>query len=293
VVSTEGLAALAVPNAGWTSEPTSLAEIAERLAIPTPAPPPTPVVVAPAPAAAPVPAASPDVQARLADAEYRRDKAEAELRREQDKKQEIKQAVLLEMARLEAQLAEAKERIHRKDEEHAASLEVLAKMKETREAEWGAERQGLVDQLTEKERARVAAEAGAEPHRKALEEAGAKHQKALEDAAEKQRKATSDVEAALQAARAETAKLRGDLEAANAEQAQLRKKLSIADAKMKSLKDATAQQGDLKKQLEESVAKAAGFQADVGKRDQRIKELQMLVKTLGERLNDLADRPRR
>ncbi len=62
---------------------------------------------------------------------------------------------------------------------------------------------------------------------------------------------------------------------------------------MKSLKDAAAQQGDLKKQAEESAAKAAALQAEVGKRDQRIKELQMLVRTLGERLNDLADRPRR
>ncbi len=170
-VSAEGLAALAVPNAGWTSEPTSLAEIAERLAIPspasTPAPPPAPPVSAPVPAAAPA-APSPDLQARLADAEYRREKAEAELKREQDKKQEIKQAVLLEMARLEAQLAEAKERIHRKDEEHAASLEVLAKLKEAREAEWAAERKALQDTLAEKERTRLAVEAGAEPHRKAL-----------------------------------------------------------------------------------------------------------------------------
>jgi peptidoglycan hydrolase CwlO-like protein len=36
--------------------------------------------------------------------------------------------------------------------------------------------------------------------------------------------------------------------------------------------------------------KTKSLQADLDKRDQRIRELQMLIKTLGERLNDLTSR---
>jgi chromosome segregation ATPase len=80
--------------------------------------------------------------------------------------------------------------------------------------------------------------------------------------------------------------------ATQAERADLRKKVADFDLKLASLKDAPAQLADLKKKLNDARVKSAGFEADVQKKDLRLKELQLLVKTLGERLNDLADRPR-
>jgi chromosome segregation ATPase len=236
----------------------SLEELAERIAGQFSGPPATP--------------AAPDLQTRLAESERRREAAEADLRREQDKKQEIKKAVQVEMSRLEAELAEARNRIRRKDEEHAAALQTLNLLKDAKQDEWNGDRMRL--------------QGAAEQREKAL--------KALEARLGESQKSASEFQAVLDASRAEVGKLHAEVAAANAERAELRRKLGAADAKLQSVKDASAQLEGLKQRLQEAQAKAAGLQTELEKKDQRMKELQLLIKTLGERLNDLADRaPRR
>ena len=236
------------------AEPFSLEELANRIAGKISNPP---AVSSPS-----------DLEARLADSERRRELAEAELRRELAKKQEIKKIVVGEVGRLEAELAEAKERIRRKDEEHRAALQTLDLLKDAKGQEWEGDRMRLRDEVEEKERAR----------------------RALEVKLEGRQQSASELQAALDTSRAELGRLHAEAAAAGAERSELRQKLSAAGAKLQASKEAATQLPDLKQQLQESRAKAAGLQADLEKRDQRIKELQLLVKTLGERLNNLADR---
>ena len=219
-----------------------------------------------APAAAPE---SPDLETRLAESERRREAAESALRRELEKRQEIKKAVQSEMGRLEAELSETRTRVRRRDEEHAAALESLNVLKSAKDDEWNGERMRLQDAFEQKERA--------------LRE--------LETKLTERHRSASEFQAALDALRGEVQKLRDEVAAADADRAELRRKLGAAEQKVQSHKDATAQLDYLKQRLQESHAKATGLQAELEKRDKRIKELQVLVKTLGERLNDLADRP--
>jgi len=217
------------------------------------------------PAAAPV---APDLEARLAESERRREAAEAELRRELDKKQGIKKAVLSEVGRLEAELTDARNRIRRKDEEHAGALQSLNLLTQAKQDEFNGDRMRFQDATDQKD--------------KAL--------KALEARLEERQKSAAELQAVLDASRAEVGKLHSEVAAAQAERVELRRKLSAAGAKVEALKDAAAQLEALKHRVQESEAKTAGLQAELQKKDQRLKELQLLVKTLGERLNDLADR---
>jgi len=239
-----------------TAEMFSLVDLAKRIAgdVPNPAAPSGPP--------------SPDLQARIAESERRRELAEAELRREQEKKQEIKKAVLEEMSRLEAELNDTKMRVRRKDDEHGSALEDLRRLKDAKEQEWAAANARLQQAFEEKDQAL----------------------RALQAKLEGRQKADSDLQSLLDASRAEIGKLKADAAAAAAERADLLRKLSSADAKLKPLKEAEAKLRDLQKLYQESHAKATGLQSELEKRDQRIKDLQLLVKTLGDRLNQLADR---
>lgn len=236
----------------------SLEDLAKRIAGQITSPPP----------ATPTAPAAPDLEARLAESEQRREAAETELRKELEKKQEIKKLVLSEVARLEAELADARGRIRRKDEEHAAALQTLNLLKDSRQDEFNGDRMRFQNAVEEKE----------------------KTLRALEAKLDERQKSSVDLQGMMDASRAEVGKLHAQVAAVEAERAELRRKLGAADAKLESLKDAPAQLDGLKQKLQESQAKAAGLQAELQKKDQRVKELQLLVKTLGERLNELADR---
>jgi chromosome segregation ATPase len=214
------------------------------------------------------PAASPELEARVAESERRRAQAEAELRREQEKKQEIKKAVLEEMSRLEAELNDTKIRVRRKDEEHGSALDALSRLKEAKELEWLADRTRLQQEIDDKEKAR----------------------RSLETRLSERQKSEADLQGLLDASRVELGKLRADSAAASAERTDLVRKLSSAEAKLKHLKDAETRLQDLQRRLQESQSQVAGLQSELEKRDQRVKELQLLIKTLGDRLNQLADR---
>lgn len=238
----------------------SLEELANRIAGQIAAPPAAPT--------APAAPASPDLAARLAESERRRDAAEAELRKELEKKQEIKKAVLAEVNRLEAELADARNRIRRKDEEHAAALQSLDVLRDAKLQEFNGDRLRYQDAVDQKD--------------KAL--------RALEARLEERQKAAAEAQSVLDASRATVGKLHAQIAAVEAERDDLRKKLEAAEAKVQSVKDAPAQVQSLKRQLQDAQTAAAGLKAELDKKDQRVKELQLLVKTLGERLNELADR---
>jgi chromosome segregation ATPase len=242
-----------------------------------PAPSPEPAAEAPREAAPAV-----DV-GRLAELERRCEQAEAELRRELEKKQEIKKAVTAEMTRLEAQLAEANVRLQRRDKEHFAALETLARMKESAEAKWAADLAALRQTLEEKETAA----------------------RGLEARLEERRRTVDAIQEVLDGARSEAERHRSELEKLRrtgaAEQEELRRRLAAAEARLLDLKDSETEFLDLKARLHaertgaekeagELRRQAAGLRTELEKRDQRVKELQLLVKTLGERLNDLSSR---
>jgi chromosome segregation ATPase len=234
----------------------SLGDFAERSLGPIAAPPAAP--------------ASYDLESRLAESERRREAAEAELRRELEKRQEIKKVVVSEIGRLEAELADCQNRIRKRDEEHASALQTLNLLKNAREDEWNGDRMRLQDAVEQKEKALRALQTRLDEH---------------------QRSATES-QGVLDASRAEVGRLHDEVAAADVDRAELRRKLGAAELKVQSHKDASAQLDSLKQRFQEALAKAAGLQMELEKKDKRIKELQLLVKTLGERLNDLADRPR-
>lgn len=215
--------------------------------------------------------AAPDLEARLAESERRREAAESELRRELEKRQEIKKAVQSEIGRLEAEVAEVRDRMRRKDEDHAAALQSVNLLRDAKGEEWNGERTRLLN--------------AAEQQEKAF--------RALEARLEERQKSESEIRAVLDASRKDVGKLHAEVAAAEAGREELRRKLGAADAKLLSLKDAPAQLEGLKQRLQEALARASGLQAELEKKEQRIRELQLLVKTLGERLNALADRPPR
>jgi hypothetical protein len=226
-----------------------------------------------APAASPVPAAAPRpappsptaaLEARLAESERRRDLAETELQKELGKKQEIKKVVLNEMSRMEAAIADANARVRRKDEEHASALESLSVLLHAKQQEWDGEQVRMRDSIDQAEKAR----------------------RTLEAELVELKKSAAIVQSDVGASRVEIAKLRAE----QADLADLRRKLAAADAKLQAGKEAVARLKDIQQKLQVAEAKAVGLQGELDKRDQRIKELQLLVKTLGERLNQLSDR---
>jgi chromosome segregation ATPase len=235
---------------------------------PAPAAPPAPPSAPAAPPPPPPPSPTAALEARLAESERRRDLAETELKKELDKKLEIKKVVLNEMARMEASIADANARVRRKDEEHAAALESLNVLQHAKQQEWDGEQMRMRDSIDQAEKARRSLEAE------------------LVDL----KKTAAIVQSDLGASRVEISKLRAEHAAAEADRADLRRKLGAAEAKLVAGKDAVARLKDVQQKLQDAEAKVAGLQGDLDKRDQRIKELQLLVKTLGERLNQLADR---
>jgi chromosome segregation ATPase len=222
---------------------------------------------------------------RLAEVERKCEQAESELRRELDKKQEIKRAVLAEMGQLGSQLSESKALLQRRDEE---LLSVLLEAKV------------LKDDLG-KERKRADDLAG---ERGSLEEKG-KALRSLEAELEASRKAVRDLQEARDEAGREAQQARSELarakEGSAVELGELRKKLASGEARLQALKGSGAElkalkalhaeyRGHTEKEQAELLEKTKTLQAELGKRDQRIRELQLLIKTLGERLNDLTSR---
>src|SRR5436190_17430482 len=208
------------------------------------------------------------LEARLAESERRRELAEAELKKEVEKKQEIKKAVMAEVGRLEASLADANARVRRKDEEHASALESLNLLMGAKKQQWDGLEMRLRDTLDQTEKAR----------------------KDLEAALEALKSSSAGLQGELDATRADAARLRADFVAADAERGELRRKLSSAGLRLQEAKDAALRSKDLQTKLQGDQARSSELQADLDQRDQRIKELQLLVKTLGDRLNQLADR---
>jgi chromosome segregation ATPase len=222
---------------------------------------------------------------RTEELERKCEQAESDLRRELDKKQEIKRAVLVEMAQLGAQLAESKSLLERRDEELLSAL-LEAKV--------------LRDDLV-KERKQAQDLAG---ERGSLEEKG-KAVRNLESDLEASRKAMKDLAEARDAAGRDAQQARSELaktkESSTAELGEVRKKLSAGEARLQALKRSGDELKALKaihaeslgradKERAELLEKTRTLQAELGKRDQRIRELQLLIKTLGERLNDLSSR---
>lgn len=253
------------PDPGPPLEQFSLEELATRLSGQSGGPAVTVSSASPTPAAPPPPQTG--LEARLAESERRRSLVEAELKKELEKKQEIKKAVLSEMGRLEAALAEAQARVRRKDEEHAGALETINVLKQAKQQEWEGAEMRLRTTLDQTELAR----------------------KELETALDALKNSSSGLQGDLDAARADAAKLRAELAAADAERGELRRKLAAAGLKVQEAREVLTRTKDLQHKLQEARTKAEGLQADLSQRDQRIQELQLLVKTLGDRLNRLAD----
>jgi chromosome segregation ATPase len=226
-----------------------------------------------------------ELRDRLEEMERKCAHAESELRRELDKKQEIKRAVLVEMGQLGSQLAESRALLQKRDEELLAAL---LEAKDLRE-DLGKERKRAVDLAGERE--------SLEEKEKAVRN--------LEAEIEATRKAGRDLQEGRDAASRDAQQARSELakakEASAAELGELRKKLAAGESRLQALKGSTGAlkaltarheeyRSHAEKERAELQEKAKTLQADLGKRDQRIRELQLLIKTLGERLNDLTSR---
>jgi chromosome segregation ATPase len=215
-------------------------------------------------AAPPVPeAVAPTSDAeRIAELTRRCERAEAELARELEKKQGIKKVVSEEMGKLETRLDETKVRLRKKEEEQGASFDEILRLKGQLEAERikVEEFAKAASLLGEKEKLIQTLRTELEPLRK--------------------------VEAELRGARREAEKA-----------AELRDKLAARDHLLSAMKGVENELAALKAKarddrgkLDKERERAASLEAELGKRDQRIRELQALIKTLGERLNELAQR---
>ncbi|HLY12693.1 MAG TPA: hypothetical protein VKW04_25535 [Planctomycetota bacterium] len=222
---------------------------------------------------------------RIAELTQRLDKAESDLRRELEKKQEIKRAVIVEVGQLDAQHRETKARLLRKEEEHVSAIAETTRLKDAldQERKLSATAAEARETLAEKEKAAAGLKTELDESRKTIRD--------LEDARDAaRRQADQD--------RSDLAKAKGSFES---EAAELRKKLAASEARTGKLKSSGDELAALKIRSEESrrrfekeraelQAKAATLQTESEKKDQRVRELQMLVKTLGERLNDLTSR---
>jgi len=222
---------------------------------------------------------------RVAELERKCQLAEADLRRELDKKQEIKRAVLAEMGQLSSQLTESKALLKQKGDDLDAARAEMKRLKE----DLASERKRADDMLGD---------------RRSLEE---KEQTTwrLGVELEASRTAAHDLQVARDTAASDAQKFRSELakakEAAEAELSELKKRLNSAVVQGRSLKGAGDELKSLKAKFEEYRGssekeraelreKAKSLQPELDKKDQRIRELQALIKTLGERLNDLTSR---
>ncbi len=217
----------------------------------------------------------------VSEVERKCEQAEAELRRELDKKHEIKRAVMAEMGQIGSQLTETQARLQRKEDELRSALSEAGRLKEdlAKERKRADDLTGERGNLEEKGKAARALEADLDASRKSLRESQEARDAAGRDAL---------------LARSELAKAK---DASAVEAAELRKKLSAAEARAQALKNSGEEVRILKesrlrseKERAELTEKAKALQGEVEKRDQRVRDLQLLVKTLGERLNDLTSR---
>jgi chromosome segregation ATPase len=211
---------------------------------------------------------------RLADLNRKREQAESDLRQELDKKVLIKKAVMEEVGRLGSQMGETRVRLKQTEEEHQSATSEMFRVK----AELEKER----EKTAELSASRASLESELEERRKAVRE--------LKDASDVARRDAEQMLAHLDKSRATSA----------AELADLRKKIAAYEARLATqkavetelngLKPKLRDQQRLEKERAEFQEKASTLQAAVGKKDERIRELQLLIKTLGERLNDLSSR---
>ena len=219
---------------------------------------------------------------RVTELERKCQLAEAELRRELDKKQEIKRAVLAELGQLSSQLTESKALFKQKAEDlDAARLEAKRLSQDL-----ASERKRADDMLGDRR--------SLEEKEKALWTLGVE--------LEASRNAVRDLEGARDAAASDAQKARSELakfkEAAEAELSELKKKLNTSEVRGRSLRGSGDELKALKARFEEYRARSEKERADLqektkpelDKKDQRIRDLQLLIKTLGERLNDLTSR---
>lgn len=192
---------------------------------------------------------------------------------------------MAELAQLSSQLTESKALAQRQAEELRLALSETARLKE----DWGKERKGAED---------LAGERGILKDQE-------KAARGLEAELESTRKSVRDLQEARDAAGRDAQQARSELakakESAASGLGELRKKLSASEASLQALKDSGNERRALKARTEEELGraekgraeqqeKAKTLQSELEKRDQRIRDLQLLVKTLGERLNDLSSR---
>lgn len=219
------------------------------------------------------------------------DETEGTLRRERDRKQEIKKAVQEEMERLEARFGETKALLEWKEQDHRAAVEEIARLKGELEEERkrAAELLKAREDLAEKETVVRTRDTELESLRKEIRD--------LKAAADLSRRDAEEVKSHLNIARADAVELRkalaavqGELEALKpgaVELPELRKALAAGEAERKGLK---GREEEFRRALERERTEAAALRVEVQKKDQRLRELQLLIKTLGERLNELARR---
>jgi chromosome segregation ATPase len=218
---------------------------------------------------------------RLVESDQKRELAESALRVELEKKQAIKKAVITEVGQLTGQLGEARSFLQKKEEELRDALSETSRLKED----------------LEKERKRADDLAKARGNHEELEKA----LRGLEAERDAGRKSVRQVEEARDAARRDVQQAKSDLaklkQSSEAELTDLRKKVAAAQ----TLKGSGEELKELKVRFEEArrrmekeraefLEKVSILQSEGDKKEQRIRELQLLIKTLGERLNDLTSR---
>lgn len=235
---------------------------------------------------APPPPADPVTQLRT-----RLEETEGTLRRELGRKQEIKKAVQEEMERLEARFNETKALLEWKEQDHEAAVQEIARLKGSLEEERkrAAELPKAREDLAEKETVVRTRDSELEALRKEVRD--------LKSAADLSRRDAAEINSHLDIARADAVELRKALAAVRAELdalkpsavelPELRKALAAGEAERKHLK---VREEEFRRALEKERAEAAALRADVQKKEQRLRDLQLLIKTLGDRLNELARR---
>lgn len=219
------------------------------------------------------PPPEPEPPMTLESLKERAERAEAELARELDKRKGIKKVVAEELGKLESRLDETKVRLRKKEEEQGASFDEMLRLKAALEAER--------DKVAE------------------LSKSGAslpEKEKLIQDLRAELvslRNVDLWLRDAREAAQGEAAKVA----ALQAERTELREKVAARDHLLSAMKGVESELAAHKAKLREESGRlakererASALEADLARRDQRIRELQALIKTLGERLNVLAQR---
>lgn len=235
-----------------------------EFAPPTPTPPPETLP----PTATPPPIdETPVLRERVTTLTRRVEQTESELRQEQERRQGIKKVVLEEVGRLKTQLAESQAALQAKDSEFFEILAEQSRLKEDLEKE--RKRAAELDSL---QKSTSAVQAELEARRREVDVLQKERDAARQDAAQQ---------------RADLARIRS---AAEKELGELRRKLAESEGRMAGLGDAPAQLKELKTRLIDTQKRLDKERAEGEKKDQRIRDLQLLIQTLGVRLNELSKR---